>query len=398
MRTGVVILVVLIAAAAAYYYVGMGDAPGARVTYQTAEIARGNVAIEVTATGGVEAVDTVEVSSQLSGQVAELLADFNDDVHKDQPLASLDAKTFEAAVEEAKAHLALAQAEHEAVVANVAGADARYRDARTDYEAKKTLRERGAISEREIERTRMTMLSTESELHAAQAQEKVKAASIEMAEAALRRAQIDLDRTVIRSPIDGTVIKRSVELGQTVAASLQAPTLFTIAHNLAAMEVHARVDEADIGQIRVGQPATFGVDAFPDRVFDGSVVEIRKAPEVVQNVVTYTVVIAVDNPDLMLLPGMTALIRIAIDARRGVPVIPNSALRYAPPGASDGVSGPHAWMLDHGSPVPVSIETGLSDGAATEIVGGPLAIGDRVIVGEIATPGQRTLFGLRLGF
>ncbi len=398
MRKGLVASLVAISVAAALYYLGTRGASGSRVVYQSAAITRGDVEILVTATGVVEAVDTVEVSSQLSGQVAEMLADFNDEARQGQPLARLDAKTFEAAVDEAEARLALSMAEHEAALAATAGADARYRDAQADYEGKQTLGQRGTISAREVDSTRMTMLSVESELRAAKAEERVRAAAIQMAEAALRRAEIDLERVVIRSPINGIVIKRSVELGQTVAASLQAPTLFTIAHDLKEMEVHARIDEADIGQIRIGQSASFAVDAYPGRIFEGSVIEIRKAPEVVQNVVTYTVVIAVDNADLLLLPGMTALIRIAVDARRDVLVIPNSALRYDPPTAARDLTGQRAWKLEAGSPVPIVIETGLSDGAVTEIGDGSFVAGDKVIVGEIAAPDQRTIFGLRLGF
>ncbi len=388
--------------AAAVYYFAVPTATGTSITFRTAAVERGAVEIAVTSTGVVEAVDTVEVSSQLSGQIAELDADYNSEVRRGEPLARLDQQTFAAAVDEAAARLSLARAETEAARAATAGADARYRDAAADFKAKRTLGSRGTISAREVESTRMTMLSVESELRSAEAQEKVKAAAIQMAEAALRRAEIDLERVVIRSPIDGIVIKRSVELGQTVAASLQAPTLFTIAHDLAEMEVHARIDEADIGQIQVGQATRFSVDAFPGRSFEGRVIEIRKAPEVVQNVVTYTVVIAVDNSELLLLPGMTALVRIAVDARDDVLLIPNGALRYqpsSPPAVHPEAAGQRrVWRLQDGGPQAVEIRTGLSDGAVTEVIDGPLVAGGQVILGETAKAERPGLFGLRLGF
>jgi HlyD family secretion protein len=232
--------------------------------------------------------------------------------------------------------------------------------------------------------------------------------------AALRQAEIDLERSVIRAPIDGVVIGRDVDRGQTVAASLEAPTLFTIAQDLRQMEVHARIDEADIGRIRSGQSAHFTVDAFPNRSFTGSVVQIRKAAQVVQNVVTYTVVILTENPDLLLLPGMTALVRITVSASGETATIPSAALRYEPSDetvrtsarqapaveAGDTATGIAAivWMLpnDDDRPRPIRVRIGMDDGSAAQLLHGDLESGDALVVGESLPESEGLFSRLRL--
>ncbi|MEX1205220.1 MAG: efflux RND transporter periplasmic adaptor subunit [Dongiaceae bacterium] len=406
MRMFIAFAIIAGLAALAWAYVGGAPRDGA-ASYRFAAVERADLAVFTIATGRIEAIDVVEVSSQLSGQVAELFADFNDEVEAGASLARLDDKTYEAAVAEAEARLAQAEAAHESAVATTEGAVARYEEARLEDRRKQELKAKGNISARDTDKAQADMLTAKSELNAARAEEAVQKAAIDMAGAALRKARIDLDRTIIRAPIDGVVIRRSVELGQTVAASLEAPKLFTIAHDLREMWVHARVDEADIGQIRVGQNARFSVDAYPDRSFTGRVIEIRRAPEIVQNVVTYTVVITMENPDLALLPGMTALVRIATTERPNALLVPNAALRFEPAtgaspptGAADSAgASARVWArTGSGGLSPVATGIGASDGSMTEVLAGSLAEGQEVAIGESTVRSERTLFGLRLGF
>jgi HlyD family secretion protein len=265
--------------------------PERREDLRYVAVTRGDIVQQVTAAGTLEAVDTVEVSSQLSGQIARLMADHNSMVRADQPLAALDSATYEVMVQEAEAALAVASAQYEESKAAIEGARARRDEALRDLQVKETLAKSGGVAQRDAERSQATARVTAAELSAAQAREQIRRAGVDAARAALERARLDLERTTIKSPIDGIVIRRSVELGQTVAASLQAPTLFTIARDLSDMRVNAAVSEADIGAVRTSQRALFGVDSYPGRTFEGRVLEIRKAPRMVQNVVTYTVMI-----------------------------------------------------------------------------------------------------------
>lgn len=434
------ILLAVVGAAAAYWTADAGP-EGPR--WRTAPVERGDLVTAVTAAGTLQAVTTVEVSSQLSGQVSSLEADFNDEVREGQPLARLDPETFEARVREleaeagvartnvameraalsrATADLANARAALEEAEAEVATARARFDDAGRDLERKRILRERGTLSERDLEKAETEHRAAEGRLRAAQAQGRVKQAAVKAArasvrmakarienaqatvaekEAALRQAEIDLERTVIRAPIDGVVIRRNVDLGQTVAASLQAPTLFTIAKDLRRMEVKTYVDEADIGRIHPGQEALFTVDAYSERTFRGRVEEIRKAPQVVQNVVTYAVVVATENADLALLPGMTAAVRVVTARRNDTLIVPNAALRVRPPGvAPDAKTGPgrSVWALPaDGHLKRIAVETGVTDGARTEIIAGDLSEGEHVLVGHEPEPENASWFGLRFG-
>lgn len=250
----------------------------------------------------------------------------------------------------------------------------------------------------------------EAEKHMAEANLDNAEAVVEQRQAAVDQAELDLDRTVLRAPIDGIIIKRDVNPGQTVAVSLEAKTLFKIANDLREMEVHGKIDEADVGQLKVGQTVHFTVDAYPNRTFSGQVLQIRKAPEVMQNVVTYTTIVSAPNPDLLLLPGMTAQLRIVVSDTRGILKIPSQALRFWPNDASppdhragnqsaSSQSSGTVWLVgDSGRPKPVAVRLGVSDDNSTELLEGPLAEDQQVIVGTANSQKQRSYFGLRVGF
>jgi len=353
-------------------------------------VVRDNVVQNVTASGTLEAVDTVEVSSQLSGQVAKLMADHNSRVRAGEPLAALDSATFEVQVKEAEAAHAVALAQYEEAKAAVQGAQARNDDSLRDLQIKSTLSRSGSVSQRDAERAQMAAQSLASELSATKAREQVRAAGVMAARAALERARLDLERSTIKSPIDGVVILRSVELGQTVAASLQAPTLFTIARDLSDMRVNASVSEADIGAVRSAQRALFSVDAYPGRAFEGRVLEIRKAARMVQNVVTYTVMISAPNPAGLLLPGMTAEVRIVVQEQQGAMVVPNAALSFRP--KQDGASNPAPgkgviWVRSKsGDLKPATVSLGASGDSLTQVLSPDLEIGEQVAIGYRSNP------------
>jgi HlyD family secretion protein len=446
--------VMLAASALALAGLATGLLPPGRAApaWLSVPVERGDLRTAITATGTLNAVVTVKVGSQLSGQLAELLVDFNDEVVKGQALAALDAQTYAALVREAEAALAVARAtvalqraaldKARAEVANAqaggAALEARAESARIDAADaerelawRRTLLERGTVAASDVDRAVADAGSARALQRAAEAELAVQAATVRAAEAglamaaadlqhaeaavqqqqaALDQAEVDLDRTVIRAPIDGVVIGRDVDRGQTVAATLEAPTLFTIAQDLRQMEVHAKIDEADIGRIRVGQPAGFTVDAHPGREFAGVVAQIRKAPEVVQNVVTYTVLIAAENPELLLLPGMTAIVRILVEEVEDVLKLPSAALRFEPPPevtvrAASAAEPPAAgtpavvWVRAEGGAIaPVLVGLGASDPGASELAAGPLAEGDEVVVGVAPAADRGWLSGLRLGF
>lgn len=352
----------------------------------TAPAQRGDISILVTATGTLEAVTTVQVGSQVSGTISALYVDFNDRVKKGQIVAQLD-PTF------LKAQVAQTQADLEK-------ADASAHLAQKEYQRALSLFEKNLISESERD-----LQFTNYELAVAQQKS---------AKAALDRAKTNLAYATIVSPIDGVVISRDVDVGQTVAASLQAPTLFTIAQDLAQMQVNTSIDEADIGAIGEGQEVLFTVDAYPESTFEGTVSQIRLSPQIVQNVVTYNVIIQVSNPKLLLKPGMTANATILVNHREGVLKVPISALRFSPPAegaessservqarmpeanshpptqgsdssrpqAGERIQQNQLWILDQdGEPQPVPVKIGISNGSAVEIISDNLKEGDQVIVG-----------------
>jgi HlyD family secretion protein len=373
-RLVVLVLLVLTAGAGVWAYLATqsrGNAP----RYRLARIERGPLTAAVSASGNLAAVTTVLVGSQVSGQIRELFVDFNSVVKRGQVVARIDPEIFEARVNQARAELDSARASvlnqqaqveraradvenarsaHAESRAQTAKAQVALLDARRDLERKDELFRRQLIAKSERDTAQAAHDSAAAQLDSAKAKEAAVAAAIGSAsaqlrvteaqlsaaraqvkqrEAALHQAQVDLDHTTIRAPVNGVVVSRQVDVGQTVAASLQAPTLFTIAQDLTKMQVETSVDEADIGRIKLDDRATFTVDAFPGETFTGRVTQIRKAAQIVQNVVTYTVVVAVDNRGGKLLPGMTANVRLVVAEKPSVLRVPNAALRFRPTGA-----------------------------------------------------------------
>ena len=305
----------------------------AALRYSLEPVTRGDVESVVVTTGTLEALNTVVVGSQLSGQVAELHADFNDPVTAQQLIARIDPRTFEARVRQNRADVKVARASIAQREAEVQGAAATLAQAERELVRRDSLRERGHVSESELDADLTAVETAQARLKMAEAAVINSQAVLEQRQAALNQAEVDLERTYIRSPVSGTVINRTVEIGQTVAASLQAPELFLIAQDLHQMKVEASVDEADIGRIAEGLLVRFSVDAYPDRQFGGQVQQIRKAPDRIQNVVTYRVIIAAANDDLALLPGMTASVEVVLGQKQDVLRVPNAALRFTPKSA-----------------------------------------------------------------
>jgi HlyD family secretion protein len=387
------------ASVAAYYRVNNGpDTP----QFTTAPATRGDVVETVEATGTLEAVTTVQVGSQVSGTIASLHADFNSQVKKGQVVARLEPSVLEAQVEQARASLERLQADVERARITVEDSEQKARRARELFE-------KGLIAAADNDTAAVTARQAQASLAAAKAQ-------VTQAQASLNQAQVNLSHTVITAPVDGTVISRSVDVGQTVAASMSAPTLFQIARDLTEMQVNASIDEADIGRIAAGQPVTFRVDAYPNETFTGRVSQVRLNPVVAQNVVSYVTVIDVPNPELKLKPGMTATVTIEVARVDDAIKLPVAALRFRPTAemltptqqadangvpARDGQSRPQpaggrrgsgnadastarVWTLQDGALKPIRVRTGISDGMATAILEGDLAEGTAVITGVAA--------------
>lgn len=338
MRKLVPVIVLLLLAAAGgggWYWWRQRPAAAPQFDIQVAEIKRGDVRRTVSTTGKVQAIITVEVGSQLSGQIAELHADHSDLVAKGGNLARIDPGTFEARVKEAEAGVAVARASIAVQEATVARAETVLRKSERDLERSQALASQGNVSAAALDVARSAFDAARADHLMAKAQLVNAQATLAQRQATLSNARIDLDRTFIRSPIDGVVLERSVELGQTVSASLSAPKLFTVAQDLSQVQVSADIDEADIGQVAIGNEASFQVDAFPDVRFTGTVFQIRLAPHTIQNVVTYTVIVEVKNPSRQLFPGMTANLDIVTGERKGVLTVANDALRFQPRGGAE---------------------------------------------------------------
>jgi len=304
---------------------------GAQVQYFTAQVARGDIRDVVDATGTINAVTTVQVGSQVSGQIAKLYADFNSRVHKGQLVALIDPALFRAALEQATADLESAKASLVSAQADLEKARALAEQTKSDYERNVPLAQRDYVTQQTLTDAKGTYDVAKASVDAAAATVDQARAQIKLKEAAVSVARTNLDYTVIRSPIGGTVVARNVDVGQTVAASLQAPTIFTIAQDLTKMQLYAKADESDVGNIKLGRAVTFKVDAFPKETFRGVVSQIRMNATTVQNVVTYDAIIDFANPELKLFPGMTAYVTIPVANVDSVLKVPNSALRYHPP-------------------------------------------------------------------
>jgi len=435
------LLVLVIAASLLALQFKKGQTP----RYKTGRIERGDIMASISATGSINPLISVLVGTQVSGMVKDLYVDFNSRVRKGQIIARIDPEILQvqlaqaqANVEVAKGSLRDAEAEVDASSANVENARANLEkakvevgDAKRNWQRVEELFQKGLVPESEqdaaftrlgsvqaqLKANRAQLASAEFQWKAAQAKEILASGQLKQAQASLQMAQVNLKHTVISSPIDGVVISRNVDVGQTVAASLQAPTLFTIAQDLTKMQVIANVDEADVGRVREGQEATFTVDSFPDRVFLGRISQIRNAPVMVQNVVTYDTIIEVENPELLLKPGMTANITIRVQEKRNVLKLPNAAIRFRPPDSgsvgsranetarkggtqeegnrSGGKGWTRVWTLSpDGRLAPVWVRLGLSDGTFTEILEGQAREGQELVVESLSKASEAP----RLGF
>lgn len=307
-------VIALIAAGAWYWNSRKGDA--AEGAFRTTTVERGDIRVAISATGTLSAISTVTVGSQISGQVTDILVDFNSQVKKGDVLARIDPSTYNAQIEQGTAQIASARA-------SLAQAQATLRNAELDYQRKADLGKQKLVAQSDVDLARATLEQARAQINTAQA-------SIRQQTAATQTTRVNLDRTVIRSPVDGVVLTRSIEPGQTVAASLSAPELFTIAEDLGKMKIELAVDEADIGQVKVGQSVSFTADAFADRQFKGSVEQVRLAATTTSNVVTYPVVVTVDNSDGTLLPGLTVNAEIEVSKRADILKVSNAALRFKP--------------------------------------------------------------------
>lgn len=396
-----VIIILLLALAGGAIFRCVRERTAKAVTeYRTAEVGTADIRVTITATGTVKGLNTVEVGAETSGKITKVYVDFNDRVKRGQILAEIDPEQQRAAVDESSARVSAANAAIREARATLN--EAKLNLARIEQQAKD-----GLVSQRDLESSRASAERAEASLSNS-------LASATVSRATLTSTKSKLEKTTIASPIDGIVLARLVEPGQTVAAGLQTPVLFKLAEDLSRMQLHGFVDESDVGRAKEGQEASFTVDAYPDKVFPSKLVSLRNEPRTEQTVVTYEAVLAVDNAELLLRPGMTATATIVSELRKDVLAVPNAALRFTPPevaasaaaarGGGVGVripgmpggggrSGPpkkvteagvkpkrRVWILEGGVPKAVSVETGVSDGRVTEILGGDLAKGAQVLV------------------
>ncbi|OGP26876.1 MAG: hypothetical protein A2038_01035 [Deltaproteobacteria bacterium GWA2_57_13] len=388
----------LLVAVAAFEFWRFGNS-AKESSYVTMPVQRNNITQVVSSTGTLQAVVTVQVGSQVSGTIDKLFADFNTKVKAGQVVVQLNQDKFKASVDQGRANVLAAQS-------SLAKAKVSVADALRTLERNRELRKRDLTAQSELD-------AAQTAYDAALAQVEVNKAQVAQAQAALNQTEVDLDNTTIRSPVEGIVISRNVDVGQTVAASLQAPTLFTIANDLSKMEVHTSVDEADVGNIWEGQEVTFTVDAYPARRFTGKVHQVRNAATVVQNVVTYNAVVRIDNKELLLKPGMTANVQFLVSQKEGVLTIPNMAVRFKPPeqkdeaqellrqeqsraaprvgarrtsrsgggGGGGGGRRVRIYVLKNLKAQPVEVQLGITDGSKTEVRDGELNENDAVIIG-----------------
>ena len=375
-----IILLTLALVGGAYYWSGDARADGPQLKLAT--VHRGSIIARVAATGTLEPVDTVEVGTQVSGTIATLGADFNQPVTRGQTIATLDPAVLTSQVTQAEATVIRLRAELQRAAVQLEDAQLKLRRA-------EQLGERQLLAAQDVDTARSDAKVAEVSVSAAQAQ-------LDQAEAALQQARVNLSHTVIASPVSGIVLSRNVEVGQTVAAGLQAPTLFIIARNLDTLELDARVDESDVGRVKVGQPVAFTVDAYPGQTFSGTVRQVRLQPTVIQNVVSYTTVIDVPNPRQQLKPGMTATLDIEVARADNALLVPAAALRFTPSDASlasgdratggdpRGSRGPTVWLQTASGLSPVAVHVGLSDNVTVAVSGEGLTEGTEVAIGGTA--------------
>ena len=381
-------------------FVVFGLGRGTQPQHFTAKVERGDIHDVVDATGTINAVILVQVGSQVSGTIAKLNVDFNSRVHKGDIVALIDPALFQGALLQASADLDNAKANLVAAKANLEKAKATSLQTKADFDRTARLTTDKIMSQQQLDLAKANYDSANAGVGAAAANVTQAEAQVSQKSAALAVAQTNLNYTVIRSPIDGTVVARNVDVGQTVAASLQAPTIFTIAQDLTKMLVYTKTDESDVGNIRPGKAVTFKVDAFPKDTFHGMVSQVRMNPTTVQSVVTYDTIIEFANPELKLFPGMTAYVTIPVASASHVMKVPNGALRFRPPSSADQVAQDETgrknpagtatvWKLDDSNGIrPVNILTGITDHAYTQVLSvqsGELQPGD--IVATAAGPG-----------
>ena len=345
---------------AGWYFWGKQKNADAQGGYRTETVQRGDIRVAISATGTLSAISTVTVGSQISGQVTDVRVDFNSPVKKGDVLAEIDPSTYQAQLEQGNAQIASARA-------SLAQAQATLKNAELDYRRKADLGKQKLVAQGDVDQARAAFEQARAQVNSAQAQ-------IHQQTAALKNTQVNIGRSVIRSPVDGVVLTRKIEAGQTVAASLQAPELFTIAEDLAKMKIELAVDESDIGQVKVGQTVNFTADAFPDRQFKGMVDQVRLSATTSNNVVTYPVVVTVDNSDGTLLPGLTVNAEIEVSKRSGVLKVANAALRYKP---AENSTDPQAAMRS-------AMQRGSGSGANEEL--------QKVAAGLKLQPAQQAAF------
>lgn len=365
----------------AWYWWTAGAPP---VQYKTALVDRGPITSIVTATGTVNPVVSVQVGSQVSGKITQLMADFNSVVTKGHVLATIDPQPFQARVSQARASLKSGRG-------NLAKAKNMVNQRKLELDRMTTLLRQQFVSQADLDLAATNFRDAKAQVEVAQAQ-------VDQAVATLASAELDLGYTMIYSPVNGIVVSRNVDVGQTVAASFQTPTLFVIAQNLTQMQVDTNVSESDIGGVAEGKPANFRVDAYPKQFFEGAVTQVRNAPISIQNVVTYDVVITVDNRELKLKPGMTANVTIVTDKKDNPLRVPNGALRFRMPAVTVDRKVTQVWVMDQGKQVrQTAVTTGIADSLFTEITEGTLKEGDTVILG-IETPEEQAQKKLPPGF
>ncbi len=362
------VVVLAIAGLAFYMYSGKKEV----TQFRTEKAARGDIEAAVTASGAVNAVTNVLVGTQVSGTIKNIYVDFNSPVRKGQLIAQIDPASFEAQVRQSRANLLVAKA-------NLEKSEATLADARRTLERNRELFAKGLIARSDLDTAQTNYETSKAQVSASKAQ-------VSQAEAALTLSETNLGYTRIISPVAGTVVSRNVDVGQTVAASFQTPTLFTIAQDLTKMQIDTSVAEADIGRMKAGQRVNFTVDAYPDVTFNGTVSEVRNAPITLQNVVTYDVVVKVANPELKLKPGMTANVSIVVASRQGVLKVPNAALRFRPSanGKAPLDKDRGVWVVEDGKPKRIKVTTGISDGVYTELVSGDIKEGQELIVESLS--------------
>lgn len=396
-------VVLSVAAIGGWRSMAQPDAPA----YSAARVERGDIARTITATGKLQALTTVQVGTQVSGTLSDIYVDYNSRVSKGQIIARLDPSQLQAQLTQVQANLTSAQmsvqtgqsaqaaadAGVEAALANLDRLQAVVDDAQRNYNRTRELVSAGVAPRQQIDTTQAALAQalaqkqqgtaqvTQARAQAQSARSQVAQARAQVAQAgaSVQLASLNLEKSIIKAPIDGVIVARNVDPGQTVAASLQAPVLFLIANDLTRMQVLADIDEADVGQLKTGDPVKFTVDAFPADMFEGRISQVRLSPQTVQNVVTYIAVIDVENPDLKLKPGMTANVTVTVDERQNALTVPNAALRVRPEG-QQAPRGPAVWRIEGNELKPVKVRAGLTDGITTEVLGGELREGDTVAV------------------